>query len=282
MKKSLLIMGAILTTLSLTAYTYISWEHSENENEIECKAIEPITASANEVGCAPPIVVKEHAEVGCRAAEVHPDFVYNVSNEFNTTITVKDLQKATSIVDLLPAEATEKLSQYRDVKVDVVPNNNNTAIEGVDENLNNDQLELLKSMDYSTNFYLEAHCKNNNTRYGPMDNYHLVYYLTVVPETAAQYNKGQDALITYLKEGSKNQASACNWDETSPGRLHFTVSKEGTISDASTSNSCGNLSLDEQMIKLIKAMPGNWTPASNSTGDKVAQDFVFFYGKQGC
>jgi len=268
MKKSILIIGAVLTTLSLTAYTYIAWESSSPETEIACSTPHP--------------TVEELPEVACRPTEVHPDFQYKVSNEFNTTITLEDLQKANSVVDLLPAEATENLSSYRDVKMDVVPNDNTTAIEGVDENLNDDQLELLKSMNYSSNFYLEARCKNINTRYGPMDNYHLVYYLTVVPEVLAQYNKGQDALLKYLKKGSENKVAAANWSDITPGRLHFTITKDGSIKNIFNSSSCGSTSIDEQMLELIRDMPGKWQPAKDANGNTVAQEFVFFYGKQGC
>jgi hypothetical protein len=33
---------------------------------------------------------------------------------------------------------------------------------------------------------------------------------------------------------------------------------------------------------MITNMPGKWNPATNSKGEKVDQELVFFFGRQGC
>lgn len=267
MKKSLLIFGAVLTTLSLTAYTFINWnETNPVSHEVSCQ--EAIVPSTPDKLAMP----KEQAA----------DFVYAIDNRFVTSITMERLKSARSIIDLLPEEATETLSSYHDVKLDLVPNNNQTAIQGANEVLNGDQLALLESTSYSSNFYLEARCQNMNTTTGHLENYHLVYYLTVVPERAAQYPSGHEALVAYLKENSKKQIKKVSPDQIEPGKIHFTVLKTGEIDDVKVASTCGLSTLDEHLVKLIKTMPGTWQAATDANGQKVDQTLVFFYGRKGC
>ena len=61
---------------------------------------------------------------------------------------------------------------------------------------------------------------------------------------------------------------------------------ESTIQTRSFTNlnaiALGYPSVDDELIKIITNMPKKWESAANSKGEKVNQEFVFFFGTPGC
>ena len=64
--------------------------------------------------------------------------------------------------------------------------------------------------------------------------------------------------------------------------MRFILGKKGSISNVKLTDTSGYPSVDEELIKIITNMPEKWEPAENSNGEKVNQEFVFFFGTQGC
>lgn len=266
MKKTILIISTVLITSSLTALGY-TWGATETGHEevssnetVSCKKEQPKKAK-----------VKEERE-----------FIYNVDHRFNTTITKEKLFTAKSVIDLVPKSATEGMSDFREVKIAVLAEGDDPFEMGKIGALNSAQLTLLKTTDYSTNFYIEAYCKNESPDAGKSDNYRFVYYLTIVPEKVAQLEGGQMALINYIKKKSKDEVAKVKMDVLKPGKAYFTISKNGKITDVKLDSESGYTSLDQKMVDLITAFPGTWTPATNSKGENIEQKLVFSYGYMGC
>ena len=109
-----------------------------------------------------------------------------------------------------------------------------------------------------------------------------VYYLTVIPEKEAAYASGHDALIAYLKENSKDKTAIIKEDKLQPGKVNFTITKNGTIANVKLTSTSGYTSVDKALIELITYMPEKWDPATNSKREKVDQELVFFFGLAGC
>ncbi len=242
MKKNILIFCAVLTTFSLMAFGYINWSNNK---------------------------------------QVDLDLVYNVDSRFMTTITKEDLHKATSVLDIVPkkAEGWWEVS-FQTVTVAVLQDGDEISVIGDDKVLNAAQIKLLQSTDYSTNFYIKARGKNKHPDTGKIEDY--VYYLTVIPEKEAEYTSGHDALIAYLKENSKEKTAIIKEDKLQPGKVSFTITKEGTIANVKLTSTSGYPSVDEALVELITNMPEKWNPATNSKGEKVDQKLVFFFGSEGC
>ena len=242
MKKSILIFCAVLTALSLMAFGYINWDHNK---------------------------------------QVDLDLVYNVDSRFMTTITKEDLHKATSVLDIVPKEAEGwwKVS-FQAVTVAVLQDGGEISEIGKHKVLNAAQIKLLQSIDYSTNFYIKARGTDIHPETGIIEDY--VYYITIIPEKEAEYTSGHDALIAYLKENSKEKTTIIKEDQLRPGKVSFTMTKEGTIVNVKLTETSGYPSVDEELVKIITNMPEKWKPAENSKGEKVDQEFVFFFGTQGC
>ncbi len=242
MKKSILIFCTVLTTFSLMAFGYINWSNNK---------------------------------------QVDLDLVYNVDSRFMATITKEDLHKATSVLDIVPKEAEGwwKVS-FQTVTVAVLQDDDEIREIGDDKELNAAQIKLLQSTDYSTNFYIKARGKDKHPETGKIEDY--VYYITIIPEKEAEYKSGHDALIAYLKESSKEKTAIISEDKLQPGKVHFTITKNGAITNVKLTETSGYPSVDEELIKIIANMPEKWEPAENSKGEKVDQEFVFFFGRQGC
>lgn len=153
---------------------------------------------------------------------------------------------------------------------------------GQSEQLNTAQINLLRSTDYSSNIRITALCKRTNAAAETMGNDSLVYYLTVIPEKEAVFTSGQDALIEYLKENSKEKRVFLDRDKLKPGKVTFTVTRAATVANARLTSTSGYSSADEAMVKLISDLPGKWAPAANSEGAPVDQELVFFFGLEGC
>jgi hypothetical protein len=107
-------------------------------------------------------------------------------------------------------------------------------------------------------------------------------HLTVVPEKEAHYVLGKDALIDHLKRESSAAVASVQKNRILSGRIYFTIGATGMIEKVETIDSCGYPVIDARMYQLIKALPGAWEAAENSSGETVAQEFVFTYGNEGC
>jgi hypothetical protein len=208
------------------------------------------------------------------------DFDYDVNSRYMATITKDKLFKATSVLDIVPQNAEWQNIPFETVAVAVLQNDNEIREIGNDKELNVAQINLLKSTDYSTDFYIRGRGKNNHPKTGKIEDY--VYYLTIVPEKEAEYTIGNDAFIAYLKENSKEQIKYVEESLLRPGKIQFTITKEGTIENVELISTSGYFNIDSMMIELISNSPGKWKPAENSVGEKVNQKLVFSFGMMGC
>lgn len=262
MKKNVLIFCAVITTLSLTVYGFTSNSNSSRDQKKDtCNKSEETYQT------------KKRPEF---------DFLYEVDSRFRATITKDNLHNAKSIKDLVPEGVTEGYESFRDVKIGIVTKGEAKFKKGKSNKLNSAQLSLLKSIDHSTSFYIEAFCKRKNLDSGKMEDQCFVFYVTAIPEKEAEFKEGHLALMNYLEENSTEQTKDLNLDQLKPGKVHFTVAQNGEITNVKLESTSGYTAVDNNMIDLIKKTLGKWNPATNSTEEKVDQELVLFFGRMGC
>ena len=63
--------------------------------------------------------------------------------------------------------------------------------------------------------------------------------------------------------------------------IHFTVTVEGKVSNASIIESSKDPEIDKLLLKAIRKMP-DWKPAVDAEGKNVEQEFEFIVGNEGC
>lgn len=267
MKKIIFIICSALICFSLTAFGFMNWGE-------ETKAPKPAPL---EKGSA--FFVNDL--VGSVINPIEDDFVYNIDTRFIATITKEKLHAANSIREILPEKTTEPNVHYQDVKVSIFKQEKISQFGG-NAMLSAAQLNFMQSIDYSQNIVVEANSEiptgfNDQTQLN-----YISYHMTVVPEQEAEYMDGMDALIQYLKTESLAAKAGVEKNQLKPGRLWFTITKEGEVANVKLDSSSAYPALDEKMQELMENLPGKWEPAKNSAGEAVEQELVFFFGMQGC
>jgi len=206
-----------------------------------------------------------------------PAFTIDIGSRFIAKTTKQNLQKATSINDIIPEISGQEKRLFKQVETAIITGETEVNEFGKTHELNAKQKELLHSADYGTNFYIRGDYADKLSF-----NDHLIYYISVVPEQEATYISGRESLLTYLQENCALLLSHIDSRQLQPGRLLFEVSTEGTVSHAEIESSCGFAAIDSHVLGLIKDAPGKWQPAKNAEGKLIAQQFIVFFGTQGC
>jgi hypothetical protein len=215
--------------------------------------------------------------------KVYSDFFYDMGSRFGP-VKKSDLANAKSIIDFLPPEQTDPVVSYKSVSVIIIKDDRQTDIRetGYSDKLTDNQIKLLRSSDYSTNFLIRAEYLEINKETYELESNYFTPQLTIVPEKQAEYEGGKDALLQYLREFNKENTADLNEDKLQPAKLYFTVTKKGGISNIKLDRTSGYPKIDKTMIELITKAPGKWEPAKNSRGKKVDQELVISFGIVGC
>ncbi len=270
MKKNIIILCTALTTIILIAFGFSTTNRNDAiTNQVRISSSTLITNDK---------AIKEDFNF-----RFFPDFFYDVGTRFRG-IKKNDLNNPVSVIDFLPKEDTQSIVSYTSVSISILEENlqTDTIETGTSEILTTGQIKLLQSANYATNIWIRADYKNQNNVTGKLEDNYVTPYLTVVPEKQAIYNSGKPALINYLKENSRIETTMIQENKLRSGRLIFTVTKKGVISNVKLTATSGYPHIDKKMIELIHKAPGKWKPAENSKGEKIDQDLVFTFGSVGC
>jgi len=268
MNKNIIIFCAIVSILSLAAFGFINWTDSV-EDKVEI-------SSSN-------IAVIDKQVVEAISGPNFPDFFYGIGTRFNA-IKKEDLDKLKSFNDIIEAEHAQRIMWYNSVSIIILEDDKETDIieTGKSDIFTDPQIELLRSLDYSTSILIRADYTEKSLESGKLEDSYWTPHLTIVPEKQAEYLDGNDALIEYLRENSLEFTSMALKSKLQPAKLYFTITKEGTISKVKLERSSGYPTIDEKMIELISKVSGKWVPAENHKGEKVNQELVFSFGLMGC
>jgi hypothetical protein len=259
MKKNILMLCLGAIAMSLMAFSYMSWNQAAPTSPTN--PMNDISLITN-----PPSYVS---------------LVYNIDSRFLANVTKEDLHNATSVLDIIPKSATDWWDiDFATVTVSVLNDLGEISEIGYEKELNAAQIKLLQSINYSNNFYIRALSKTTHPDSKILDNH--VYYFTVIPEKEAEYPSGHDAIISYVQEHIQEYTYFIKDEKLKAGRVSFIVTKEGEIANVRLDSTCGYPQIDNHLMKLIQDIPEKWNPATNSKGEKIAQELIFFFGKQGC
>jgi hypothetical protein len=263
MKKITLIACTVAIAFSLAAFTYSNWNGTPTHQPSCQKAIkiEP------------------------------PAFSFNLSSRGNNSISKETMHSAKTIADFMPDFSIQKdlnnnTISVRDVVIRIEEENvdptKHKSEKGNGNILSKEQKDLLKSTDYSTNFFLEGFLTNNSLIRDENNDRYFNYYMTVVPEQQATYKGGNKAFVDYLTTNCQPTIEKMQKGNLKFGNISFMVTKDGTISNIEINSTCGYPSVDQKMVELMDAIPDVWNVATNGVGEKVNQTLVFSYGQGGC
>lgn len=225
-------------------------------------------------------------EILKRPMTIEKSFNYRFGSRFGFKVSKTQLEHAKTVYDIIDQNAKENYQSFHAIQIGMLNENGHELYEdgllNEEANFNPSQISLLRSLSVSDNFFLRAKASQidastQSTKEGDFAN-----YITVVPEKEAEYEKGVEGFVDYLKKKSKKMVLGLNPDELGFGRIHFTVDVNGRIKSLKVHATSDLPKLDTKMIKIIEQAPGKWIPAEDAEGNPTAQEMVFFYGKMGC
>jgi len=274
--KKILLASIAFTVVGLIVFGFISRTNS-NTN-----ATDTADNYQLDVSSAAIVTVQETNEAVSESKDPS-NFFLSIGNRFNS-IKKEDLKQVRSFSDLIGQEHARRIVEYKSLSVIVLEDDvqTNKRIKSKGGEFTPEQLELLQSADYTSNFLIWADYREFNKETEKIEYSTWTPYLSVVPETQALYSDGNEALISYLKENSKVFTEDENIVDFNPGKLYFTVTKEGEITNIEIKSSSGYTTIDEKLKQLITTMSGKWEPAKNIMGEKVDQQLVISFGNMGC
>lgn len=274
MKKKVIVFSALFVAISLTTYGFVAWKTSDG-NLQQCHSPETLDQAANEQTI--------NFQFGYDLNKRRFNFIYKVEHRFTNTVSEEKLKQATSVLDIIPGLSDENIESFENIQVSTYHFDQcaPVAAAGNNEIFNSAQLQVLKSMDCTSNFYVTGRLWKKNNQ-GELYKDTLVYYMTVVPHQNATYSGGLTALEKYLKENSKAETSVVEKDKLDPGKISFIITKNGSIDRVKLNATCGYESVDKKMLALVNDLPGKWTPATNAEGENIDQELTFFFGEIGC
>ena len=185
MKKDTLIIILLSTALSWITYGYLS---------------KPKCYAPKEVACAPCHGIQLRTAERPRKRSSTVEIPIDVGNRFNNTITKSELTNYETIFDLIPdIEMYDNLT-YFDTEVTHLIGFEKISQFSDDIQLTDEQKDLIKGLDYSDNYVVISKYKRKQEESGNPKEDYLSYFITIVPETQAQYEGGLDELRSLIQE----------------------------------------------------------------------------------
>ena len=186
------------------------------------------------------------------------------------------LDKINSLTDLDKRYPASWVKEYISVEISAYKNGTQTKASGISDVLNQEQKELIRLADRSSDIavsvmYLPENSLKNNTAK------QYDFKVTIMPDKNAIYGEGAEQLIQYLQKNSIVNIEAGSFTGYDLTAIKFTITEQGHITDIQVAMPSKDAKIDEMLVKSISKMP-NWKPAEFSTGLKVKQDFVLTVG----
>ena len=186
------------------------------------------------------------------------------------------LDKINTLTDLDKRYPTSWVREYISVEISAYKNGTKTKASGISDVLNQEQKELIRLADRSSDIavsvmYLPENSLKNNT----VKQYD--FKVTIMPDKNAIYSEGAEQLIQYLQKNSIVNIEAGSFTGYDLTAIKFTITEQGHITDIQVAMPSKDTKIDEMLVAAISKMP-SWKPAEFSNGLKVKQNFVLTIG----
>jgi hypothetical protein len=210
--------------------------------------------------------------------KVEKSLFFNIRGRYIGTTTKSSLSESKLIKDFVPGYPTDWVSDYVSIEMIINKNGGQYIMHSANDTLTHEQSELINSLEINDSVLIRVAYKyknaaTNDTEYRNMKDISLV----VVPEFSAMPVFGYDILIQSLEENSFGEIPASLQNEMDQLIIHFSVNKLGEINNAFIKQSSGFIEVDELILDLTNSLR-NWTPAKDSKGKVVLQDFILTFG----
>ncbi|MCC6458982.1 MAG: energy transducer TonB [Saprospiraceae bacterium] len=186
------------------------------------------------------------------------------------------LTEINTLTDLDKRYPISWVREYISVEISAYKNGTKTTASGISDVLNQEQKELIRLADRSSDIavsvmYIPENSLKNNTAQ------QYDFELTIMPDENAVYSEGEAQLIQYLQKNCMVNIETGNITGYDLTAIKFTITEQGHISDIQVALPSKDTKIDEMLVAAISKMPA-WKPAEFSNGLKVKQNFVLTIG----
>ncbi len=186
------------------------------------------------------------------------------------------LDRINTLSDLDKRYPTSWVKEYVSVQISAYKNGTQTKASGISDVLNQEQKELIRLADRSSDItvsvmYLPENSLENNT----VKQYD--FKVTIIPDKNAIYGEGAEQLIQFLQKNSIANIEAGSFTGYDLTAIKFTITEQGHITDIQVVLPSKDTKIDEMLVTAISKMP-RWKPAEFSNGLNVKQSFVLTIG----
>jgi TonB family protein len=138
------------------------------------------------------------------------------------------------------------------------------------------QMDILRMADQGCRIDVEVdYIPKNTLKDNPPRK--LNFSLRVVPIFEAKYPGGYPQLKAYLKENIIAKVSGTAGAPIELAKVSFRINEDGRVSEAQIVKTSEAVATDKLILEAICNMP-KWSPAKNSQGVAIAQEFEFTMG----
>ena len=209
------------------------------------------------------------------------DLMFEVRGKYTRGISKEKLMSPKTMSDIRPGYPSSMIEGYTSTEIAVITHGQTSKAIGVNETLTAEQQSLLQTADVGSNIEVNVGYIHQNPVTLIPDIRQMHFVITVVPEVEAAYPGEHQELISYLKKNAIEKIPVSFSKEMKMTLIHFTVTEEGKVSNATIIESSKDPEIDKVLLKAIRKMP-DWKPAVNAEGINVEQEFEFSVGNGGC
>ncbi len=277
MKRIVLIAGLAIVISGLTSFVLTNRNDEGNKK----KAASEKTTSLDGMASFPGKTIG--------FGDIFPEnteLTYQVYGKNERPVTREKLTHAKTVGDIIDYYPTNWIEKYESVEISSFIDGKEYKAVSNNQLLSAEQKSLLQSVDIANDLNITVKYKAKNDVSGNIEVNQMHVTMTVIPEKEAEFKGGYDEMIQYIKENSNVNTSGISPGLLQKSFIQFTVTENGKIADVDLKKTSGYPEIDKKMFELIQDMP-QWTPAENSKGEKVNQNFEFTlnfkpaFGQQG-
>jgi len=213
---------------------------------------------------------------------IEQEFYYNIGTRY-AAIKKSELQSATHIVDIFKTDYELELADLKSVELSKVNVGRweGPKVGGSAATFNKPQLQFIEELEYADDFAVIANLVHENELNQLIPEMITPHY-TVVPEVQAYYIPGKRNLLNYIRKENADLIKDLSQEEIGAAAIFFTITKNGALTNIEVDRENTLPSIQLNLIKLLKNLPGQWEAARNASGQKVDQRLMLFFGNQGC
>lgn len=204
---------------------------------------------------------------------------FEVKNNFSRKVSKEMVNDARTLMDINPGYPSTWISDYISSEIIVSSKGKTRIASGINDLFTPGQLDILKSADPGTDIKFEVKYKSFNSINNKVEINEMKFAVSLAPAFEAEFPGGNAQLKAYLKENAFLKVPATNLAQQAI--VKFLVNEKGEINQVKIIQSSRDEKLDQLLLNTIANMP-RWKPATDKSGLKVKQEFVFRVGNPGC